>query len=230
MKTSNYIFSAFLIFLFGGILLLFIGAKFYKGADNEDNFLTQEKPLNTFSVVVAEPGSNFNLKSGTKNKIIQNYLKGAVPNFAPYVVRNDTLFVSSVKKTHSKEPYFIIVPEVFCVNVKSIVAKKSATVRLEKFQADTLRVDLNGAQLNCNFTKIASISMQAKDSDIYLEGESLENLSVKLDKTKLNSPIKKGILSLSGSLKNGSECSFSRGNSVRLDADKTSRYSFYYFD
>jgi hypothetical protein len=35
---------------------------------------------------------------------------------------------------------------------------------------------------------------------------------------------------LSGSLKNGSEGSFSRGNSVRLDADKTSRYSFYYFD
>jgi hypothetical protein len=233
MKTSNYIFSVFLIFLFGGILLLFIGAKFYKGVVNEDNSLTQEKPLNTFSVVVAETEAYFILKNGAQNKISQRYLKDLAPNFAPFTVRNDTLFVYSVKKEdsnkqeHSKGGYFIIVPEISCQNVKSIVAKENSTVRMYNFQADTLRVDLNGTKLNSNFKKIASIFIEAKNSDINFEGENLEKLAVKLDKTQLRVRAKKRINNLSGSLKNQSDCSFSLSKNINLDADQTSVYSFY---
>ncbi|AOW08061.1 hypothetical protein [Flavobacterium gilvum] len=103
MKTSNYIFISFLIFLFSGITLLFVGAKYYRGTEHKGGFLTQEKPLQPFSVVVAETGANFILKNGPQNKIIQNYLKNSVPNFAPFLVRNDTLFVYSVKKEHLNE-------------------------------------------------------------------------------------------------------------------------------
>ncbi len=208
MKTSNKILLSFFIFLFGGIVLLFIGAKYFKDAyGNEDNFLTQEKPLNTFSVVVAETGANFVLKSGTKNKIIQNYLKDAVPNFAPYVVRNDTLFVYSVKKEQSNKQgqseggYFIIVPEIFCQNVKSIVAKENSEVRLNEFQTDSLSINLNKAKLNWTFDKVVFVSIQAKDSDIYLDGKNLKRLTVKLDKTKLRAAIKERGDKLSGSLK-----------------------------
>jgi hypothetical protein len=227
MKTSNIIFFAFLIFLFGGITLLFIGSKYYKGVNYEANFAKLEKPLTPFSIVVAEPGANFILKSGKQNKIIQNYLKGAVPNFAPYEVRNDTLFVFSVKKVQSKEPYFIIVPEVFCVNVKSIVTKENSEVRMEKFNVDTLSVIMNKSRLDCRFDKVAFVSIQAKDSDVYLEGKKLSKLVIKLDKTKINTSIQKRTDALSGSLINASDLRFSMSNSITLDADQTSNYDFY---
>ena len=233
MKTSNKIFLSFLIFLFGGITLLFIGPKYYKGYDDKSNIAIQEKPLISFSVVVAEPGANFTLKTGKKNKIIQNYLKDVAPNFAPYVVRNDTLFVYSVKHEHSnkqeqyKGGHFIIVPDIFCQKVKNIVAKENSTVRMEKFQADTLNITMNKSQLDLRFDKVAFVSLQAKDSDIYLEGEKVEKLVVKLDKTKLNAPIKKRIENLSGSLKNTSDCTFYLSNKIILDVDKTSTYNFY---
>lgn len=227
MKTSNKIFISFLIFLFGGITLLFIVSKYYKGGNNETNFAKLEKPLTPFSVVMAEPGANFILKSGKQNKIIQNYLKDAVPNFAPYEVRNDTLFVFSVKKINSLQPYFVIVPEVFCVNIKSITTKKNSEVRMDGFQSDTLNITMNKSRLDYRFDKVAFVSIQAKDSDIYLEGEKLEKLVVKLDKTKLNAPIKKRIEKLSGSLKNTSDCTFYLSNKIILDVDKTSTYNFY---
>lgn len=233
MKTSNKIFISFLIFLFSGITLLFIGSKYYK--DDEDNFLKLEKPLSSFTVVVAEPGAFFYLKSGKQNKIIQNYLKESVPNFAPYEIRNDTLFVYSDKKENSnkqeqsKGGYFVIVPEIFCKNVKSIVAKEKARINLKEFKTDTLSITMNAAELNWWFDTTTFVSIQGKDSNIYLEGEYLENLTVQLDKTKLNTPIKKRMNNLSGSLKNGSECGFSFGYSIHLDADKTSNYTFYNF-
>lgn len=233
MKTSNYIFLSYLIFLFSGILLLFIGAKYYERVDNVDNFLSQEKPLDTFSVVVAEAGSNFVLKTGAQNKISQRYLKELVPNFAPFAVRNDTLFVYAIKKyqqniqEQSKGGSFIIVPEIFCKIVKSIVVKEKSEVRLNEFHADSLSINLNKAQLNANFKKITSVFIQAKDSDIYLEGEYLENLSMKLDKTKLNVPLQNRIFSLSGSLKNNSKADITLSSIINLNVDKTSTYAFY---
>lgn len=229
MKTSNKIFISFLIFLLGGITLLFIGSKYYKGIYDKSNFAIQEKKTARFSVVVAEQGANFYLKNGKEHKIIQDYLKGAVPNFAPFLVRNDTLFVYSVKKEQSKEPHFIIVPEVFCVNVKSIVAKENSEVRMKKFQADTLNISMNKSKLDLKFDKVTQVSILAKDSDIYLEGENLEKITMELDKTKLRVAAKKRMNYLSGSLKNDSRCDFSLSNSVHLDADKTSNYGFYVF-
>lgn len=222
MKTSNIIFLSFLIFLFGGITLLFIGSKYYKGVDDKADFAKLEKPLPSFSVVVAEPGANFNLKSGTKNKIIQTYLKDTVPNFAPYEVRNDTLFMYSVKREQSKEPYLIIAPEVFCVNVKSITTKENSEVHLEKFETDTLSVTMNKSRLDWRFDKAAYISIQAKDSDIYLDGENLEKLTVELDKTKLWASAKKGINCISGNVKNVSDVRLSMNGKMSLDVDKSS--------
>ncbi len=227
MKTSNKILIAFLIFLFSGIIALYIGSKYYKGIYDKSNCAIQEKKTARFSVVVAEQGANFYLKNGKEHKIIQDYLKGAVPNFAPFLVRNDTLFVYSVKKEQSKEPHFIIIPEVFCVNVKSIVTKEYSEVRMEKFQADSLSVIMNKSNLDWRFENIAYLSIQAKDSDIYLEGEKLGKLAIKLDKSRINSSIKKRTDALSGSLLNASDLRFSMSNTVTLDADNTSNYDFY---
>lgn len=229
MKTSNIIFLSFLIFLFGGITLLYLGSKYYNGIYDKSNFADQKTLLSPFSVVVAEPGAVFQLKSGKENKVIETYRKDTFSNFSVFEVRNDTLFVFPVKKENAKEGNYRVVPEIFCVNIKSLVAKENSDIGTGKFQVDTLHITMNKSRLDWRFDKAAFISIQAKDSDVYLEGESLEKLAFKSDKTKLRAITKTRIDNLFGSLKNDSRGDFSYANSIRLDTDKTSSYSFYGF-
>ena len=230
MKTSNKIFISFLIFLFIGITALYVGSKYYGNYNDPKNFVDKKTMLAPFSVVVAESGAVFYLNSGKENEITQSHLKGTVPDFGPFLVRNDTLFIASVKLKNNKDRFTSNLIHISCVNVKSIVTKEDSEVRMEKFQADTLNITMNKSRLDYRFGKVAFVSIQAKDSDIYLEGEKLEKLVVKLDKTKLNAPIKKRIENLSGILKNTSDCTFYLSNKIILDVDKTSVYNFYNFN
>jgi hypothetical protein len=225
MKTSNKIFISFLIFLFSGIIALYIGSKYYGNYNNPTNFVDKKTMLSPFSVVVAEEDADFYLNSGKENSITHSHLKGTLPNTDFFQVRNDTLFISSVKLKKGQ----VVLPLISCVKVKSIITKENSFVRMEKFQADTLNITMKKSQLDWRFDKVAFVSLQAKDSDIYLEGEKLEKLVVKLDKTKLNAPIKKRVENLSGSLKNTSDCTFYLSNKIILDVDKTSTYNFYNF-
>nr|WP_315200857.1 hypothetical protein [uncultured Flavobacterium sp.] len=228
MKTSNAIFLSFLIFLFGGITLLYLGAKYNKDYNDKDNFVFQEKTLPPFSVLVAEAGANISLKSGKVNKIKQGYRKDAVSKFDPYVVRNDTLFISSAQKKQAKENEYFMDSEVFCVNIKSIVSKEKSYINISKFQTDTLNIFMKKSKLDWfGFKKIAFVSIEAKESNIYMKGEKLDKLVVKLDKTELRTPVKKRIENLSGSLKNDSNCTFYMSNSFSLNADATSVFDFY---
>lgn len=229
MKTSNIILLSFLSFLFGGITFLFIGSKYYKGIDNKADFSIQEKKTAPFSVVVAERGAFFYLRNAKENKIVQTYKKGSVANFPPFIVRNDTLFISSLKPIKGLAENFNIQTDVFCVDIKNIVAKENSNVNLMDFNADTLNISTNKSRIDLRFKNIACIWLQSSDSDVYLEGEKLEKLVVDLDKTKLNAPIKARINSLKGSLKNTSNCTFYLSNTIILNADKSSTYNFYNF-
>ena len=228
MKTSNKIFISFLIFLLCGITALYVGSKYYGNLyDNPTNFVDKKTLLSPFSVVVAEPGAVFYLNSGKENEITQSHLKGTVPDFGSFIVRNDTLFISSNKSKKVQNRFTNNLTNVSCTNVKSIVTKEYSEVRTGKFNVDTLSVIMNKSNFDWRFENSTYLSIQAKDSDIYLEGEKLEKLVVKLDKTKLNAPIKKRIENLSGSLKNTSDCTFNLSNKIILDVDKTSTYNFY---
>ncbi|MBC7846392.1 MAG: hypothetical protein H7Y10_07860 [Flavobacterium sp.] len=229
MKTSNKIFISFMIFLLGGILALYVGSKYNKDYNDASHFAQQKTLLSPFSVVVAESGAIFRLNSGKENKVIQTYRKDTFANFYVFEVRNDTLFVFPVKQENGKEGGYGVVPEIFCVNLKSVVAKENSNIGTGKFHIDTLHVVMNKSRLDWRFDKATFISIQAKDSDVYLEGESLEKLAFKSDKTKLRAITKTRIDNLSGSLKNDSRGDFSYANSIRLDTDKTSSYSFYGF-
>lgn len=229
MKISNIILLSFFLFLFGGIIALYLGSKYYSDYYDATKFVSQEKPLPPFSVVVAEPGAIFNLRSEKENRIIQPHRKETVANFPAFIVRNDTLFISSAKQIQGLPKNYRVVAEISCVRVKSIITKENSDVHLEKFETDTLDISMNKSRLDWRFDKAAYVSIQAKDSDIYLEGEKIKNLAVKLDKTKLRISLKKRMNYLSGSLKNDSGGDFSLSNSVHLDADKTSNYGFYNF-
>lgn len=228
MKTSNKIFISFLIFIFTGITALYIGSKYYGNLYNDrTNFVDKKTMLSPFSVIVAESGAVFHLYSGKENEITQSHLKGTVPDFGSFVVRNDTLFIASVKLKKGQVKLTSNLTNVSCVKVKSIITKDYSKVRMEKFQADTLSVTMNKSNLDWRFGNITHLSIQAKDSEIYLEGEKLGKLAIKLDKTRINTYIKKRIDVLSGSLINASDLRFSMSGTVTLDADQTSNYDFY---
>lgn len=226
MKTSNIIITSFFIFLFSVIILLYIGSKYYKSYDDPSNFAMKQKKLPYFSVVVAEPGVTFNLINGKENRIVQNYLKGTAPHVTSSIVRNDTLFVSSLLKKgglkHTKN-----VTEIFYTNMKSILAKENSDIRILGFSADTLNITVKKSRLNWSeFKKVALVSVDATDSDIFIEGKNLENVIVKLDKAHLDITSKENIKSTSGNIKNISTLDCSGSAKVNLDADKTSKMYF----
>src|SRR6187431_3364768 len=130
MKTSNKILLSFFFFIFGGIILLYLGSKYHKDYYDTSNFADQKTLLSSFSVIVAEPGANFYLKSGKENKVIQTYRKDTFADFSVFVVRNDTLFVSPVKQLKAKDGDYRVVPEIFCLNLKSLITKENSDVRI----------------------------------------------------------------------------------------------------
>ncbi len=224
MKTSNIILISFLIFLFGGITLLFIGSKYYKVVDDRADFAIQEKKTAPFSVVVAEPGAYLVLKNGREFSVSQGYKKDAVPNFASFVVRNDTLYMYAVKS--KIEGKWFIVPEVYCKNVKSIIAKEKTNVSLRNYQVDSLFVNLNKSELTGDLNKTVFVSFTSKNSYVRFRGENVQKLELQLDKTELNIDSKKSIETVLGSLKNNSILNCSFDGKISLEVDKSSRLFF----
>lgn len=224
MKISNIIFLSFLIFLFGGITLLFIGSKYYKGIDNKSDFVIQEKKTAAFSVVVAEQGAFLILKNGSEFSVSQSYKKDAVPNFAPFEVRNDTLFMSAVKSKIDGK--WFVVPEVYCKNVKSIIAKEKSNVSLRNYQVDSLFVNLNKSDLSGDLNKTVFVSFISKNSYVRFKGENIQKLELQLDKTELNIDSKKSIETVLGNLKNNSILNCSIDGKISLEVDKSSQMFF----
>ena len=74
MKTSNIILISFLVFLFGGITLLYIGSRYYNDGNDKSNFITKVDKIDSFSVVVAEPGAYLVVKNG-KNSVFHRVIK-----------------------------------------------------------------------------------------------------------------------------------------------------------
>lgn len=225
MKTSNIILISFLTFLFGGITLLFIGSKYYKRIDDKSNLTVKEKKTAPFSVVVAEPGAYLVLKNGREFSVSQGYKKDVTPDFASFVVRNDTLYMYAVKtKIDSK---WFVVPEVYCKNVKSIIAKEKTNVSLRNYQVDSLSVDLNKSDFFWDFNKPDYVNIESKNSYLRLNGDNIEKMNLQLDKTKLYLNSQKGAKMLSGSLTNDSYIDgVIVDGTINLDIDNSSRMYF----
>jgi hypothetical protein len=221
MKTSNKIFISFLIFLFGGIILLFIGSKYYKGIDYKADFAIQEKKTAPFSVVVAEPGAFLVLKNGKEFSVSQGYKKDAISNLSSFVVRNDTLYMSAVKLKIGDK--WFTFPEVYCNNVKHIIAKERTNVNIKNYQVDSLFVNLDKSDFFWDFNKPAFVFIESKNSYVHLNGDYIEKMKLQLDKTQFYINSKKGTKELSGSLINDSEFQGNIEGKVSIEVDKSSR-------
>ena len=229
MKTSNAILLSFLIFIFAGITLIFITSKYCKGYYDESNYTTQEKPIPSFSVIVAEPSASFTLQNGKINTITIRHRKDTVAHFAPFTVRNDTLFISSDKKGKFNENRQMITPTIFCKNVKQIVAKEKANVNMQEFKTDTLGITMNKAILNWwGIDQVDFVCLNTKSSNVNFTIKNLKKIDFQLDETALSITNETGIKSVSGSLKNKSSADFFMDGKVNLDIDKSSTSSIYF--
>ena len=223
MKTSNKIFISFLILLFSGIIALYLGSKYYTSYYDTTKFVEQEKTLPYFSVVVAEPGAQIQLRNGSKTKIVQRFFKTSQPKFAQFVVRNDTLFVFSVKKDPNKLPRADFMANVFCNNVKHFVGKENSLVILAGYQVDSIFVKTNDADLACQNNTSNYIKITAKNSHANFDCFKLNSMEVELDKTKLDVKSKNRVNNISGNVKNDSDVKLSLDGIINLDVDKSSR-------
>ncbi len=225
MQTSNKIFISFLIFLFGSITLLFIGAKFYKGYYHESNYTTQEQKIQSFSVIVLEPKAELMMKNGTAFTFLQHYRKGTKPNSASFKVKNDTLFVFALKSKIGG--IWGIMPQIVsCKNVKRIIAKENSKVNIQSYLVDSLFVTLNKAHLQwISHKKQDFVKFEAKHSFIEIEGGSFENIDVALNKSTLNINSNNGIKEISGTLKNRSHGTGTIDGKINLQVDKSSNFN-----
>jgi hypothetical protein len=217
MKTSNILFISFLIFLFGGITFVCIGSKYYV----EEILSVSAKKTAPFSVVVAESGAYLVLKNGREFSVSQSYKKDVVPDFAPFEVRNDTLYVAAVKSR--KDGEWFIVPQIYCKNVKSIIAKENSNINLDNYQVDSLLVNLDKSYFHWDYNKPAYLNIVSKNSHLNLNGDNIEKINLQFDKTTLYMNSKKATKEISGSLINDSEFQGNIDGKVSIEADESSR-------
>lgn len=243
MKTSNYIIIAFFVFLFGGVFVLFLTSKLHKPDLAE--WEASEKPLENFSVVVAEQGAKFLLKKAEKSGIEINYKKPDTLSFPKSIVRNDTLFVfpwegkiQSNKLKHGKVIEYDNVT-IFAMKIKAIVAKKDSKVSAVDLLSDSLSINSVGGRVH-----IWSIKNQ-KNGDFMVNDPSekhilkinaiekavvsfaflnISKLEINLNQSALISS-KSEVQVLSGILKNLSNLESNLPvHMVNLDTDTTSTY------
>ena len=222
MKISNYISISYLIFLFGGIIVLFSAAKLDPKADIKVRSFLETKALGSFSVVVAEPGVRLIIKHDSISKILGFYNEDTICKFPPYELRNDTLFFLSYPK-----PDFQWI-QIGCNGIKSFLVKENANVRLDEFQGDTLMIKLERATFYCNFDKDEKknfvVSVISKESQIQFIKPDISKLNIQLNHTIMRAFFN-SVDTLSGNLKNKSWLrvgNLKSVNKANLEVDATS--------
>lgn len=233
MKTSNYIIIAFFVFLFGGVFVLFLTSKYHNFEIPE--WKADERPLENFSVVVAEPGASFLVKIGAAPKIEILFKSPDTPSYPKLYVRNDTLFMFPWEgkiqlKKFDKDPvieYNNV--NVYAKQIRSVIGKENSQVKLYELSPDTLYIDVNGGEIYCNFQKSETpkglLNIKAAGM-AYLEVNdfNVKNLTLSLTQSELrlqNSTVQ----TLTGSIvKSSALYTYRTIHTINLETDSTSTY------
>lgn len=223
MKTSNYITLAFFTFLFGGIFVLFVGARIQYDGPNRAEMISKEKSIEPFSVVVAESGTVFTLKIGDPKIVSSSY---ADTCFLPrYEVRNDTLILFPF--TDGKTNQHL---EVYCKSIHEIQGKENSDIRMHGVQDSSLLVSLDKARFSYNHDQNSrlgsTVKLQASSSTVDIHSASFGRLDVQLNQTNVRA-WDNSIESISGTMKNNSEINIQVLKSINLEADSTSTYNIH---
>jgi hypothetical protein len=225
MKTSNYISISYLVFLFGGIFVLFIGAKIHSLNEPAVIWTWQEKAISPFSVVVAEPGADFSVQYDQNSKIGLSFQKGDSCIYPPVEIRHDTLFVHPYDGKVKQQSVIV-----FGSGIKTVQGKENSTIELKRFGGDTLVVKLNKAVFkhfpdNNQHNKF-SLIIHAAESNIQLGSASIQSMELHLSKTEMTGR-GTSVSNLTGILNDHSTLSIGHMKKINLDTDSTSTYQFY---
>jgi len=234
MKTSNYIIIAFFTFLFGGVFIFFVAAKLHAKDNNVGPWGNKEHKLEPFSVIVAGPGAYLSINTAEYPRILSAYQTSDTCKFAPFGIRNDTLFVFANPILENHQNGDIVYQDiVYCKDIKSIVAKEKTELIFQDFKIadyDSLIVKLNNAKLNMLAPSIkdsnGSYIFEAKESQILINHANLKMMDVKMDHSKIYA-LGNSIGNLSGTLKNNSEIQLTNVAKINVAVDPTSRLNIY---
>lgn len=202
--------------------MLFVAAKFHQKNNNDGQYRGEEKKLEPFSVIVAEPGAHFQISTAENPRILSLYQLPDSCKFPPFGIKNDTLFIFN-DPTKDKHQNVI-----YCKDIKCIVAKEHTNLDLRDFiitGEDTLIVKLNRAKVNLFLHDVKNpkgeLHLQAQESEIYINGTHLKTMDVNSENSKIytwNSSIEH----LSGTIKNYSEIKATVMKKINVAVDSTS--------
>lgn len=220
MKTSNYITISYFTFLFIGIFVLFTAAKIHSLNEPKVIWTWQEKPISPFSVVVAEPGAEVNVKYEQNPRIGLSLQKGDSCIYPPFEIRNDTLFVHPYVGNVKLRSVFVL-----GTGIKTVLGKENSTIWIKQFEGDTLVVKLNDAKLQFfpdrfNFKKFSCI-ISANRSNVDMGSVNFDQLDVNLNQTQMNTNSIK-VSKFSGVLKDHSILLLSDLKRINIESDSTS--------
>ena len=224
MKTSKSIIIAFILFVFSGILFLFLSGKYRPGEFFDDAELKKiENKLDDFSVIVATNRADIKVTEGIgNNKLTVHYkTSDSIPEMPVYSVRNDTLFI---KKTPSNTR-----PAVHCKELKAVIIDNKSIVHVDKLPIDTIGIFVLSGKLYCmgnkQTEKVKQIRILANDrSSLQFNGMYIEEVELSLDHSTVNFQ-NTAISSLDGNLKNESKLMcYKPIGKIKLDVDMNSSY------
>ena len=221
MRTSNIIITAFASCIIGGMIYLFVDAKKHK-KEVENNISFKEFPLASFSVVIAEKGSDLHLDQSDSTIVKVEYLKDEKTPSKIYEVVNDTLHIYGGLRTFVK-----------CKKVTAIIGNKSLWVDVNNFTPDSMTIRMNCGELDYNINdlekrkkfnqKVFNLRMIANNSAlIVINDANIQNLLVKSDNSKIINNC--NVKSINAELSNKSE--FSSLDKIRnlvVEKDSTSQ-------
>lgn len=228
MKTSNYILLSFLIVFIGGNFISHLAAKYNLTVQVKDRNHFFAESVKPFSVVVAEPGANLLLWYGGKNNTIAENYENRNRIMTPYIVRNDTLFVS--ENPISSDFTRIGITETN--KLKSFVAKEKANIKItmtkkQHFSMKLFRSKLLIEQMNENPTSPTveeggTTLIQANESDIVYKRGSYTGIELNLINSSFVSNCHVPVLLGSVRKQSNFRHNFFRPGIVNLKVDKSS--------
>ena len=161
MKTTNYIITAFFLFVIGCNLVLFVSGKSH---ENDDDLTSREYFLDDVSinVVVAEPDALIRIHTFEANTVAIHYPVNEREPEKFYRVSNDTLYVSRmILENHESRRV-----DLYTKNITSVVAKSNSDIRITSFFSDNLEISAEQARIEINNASLEEMVIHAIHSNI----------------------------------------------------------------
>lgn len=169
MKTSQKIITLYIILIIGGIIFLVTDASVKAKSAQKKEIIT----LPSFSVIVAEKDADVHIIQSDSNYIDVENKEEIKPDIKLYNVINDTLHVYDGARMF-----------VNCNKLKSIKGNHSFWTGIDKYNTDSLNIDLSGGKFYFNsedqMFKIDYIELTTNDS-AFVRFQLVENKKIKIN-------------------------------------------------